>query len=34
VVRWSDAQPSALEVIQGLGRHRTFELSYVYAFGR
>jgi hypothetical protein len=34
VVRWSDAQPSALEAIQGLGKRRTFELSYVYAFGR
>ena len=34
VVRWSDAQPSALEVIRGLGKRRTFELSYVYALGR
>ncbi len=34
VVRRRDGQPSALEVIRGLGKRRSFELSYLYAFGR
>jgi hypothetical protein len=34
VLRWSRADPTALDVIRGVGRRRTIELAYVYAFGR
>jgi hypothetical protein len=34
VLRASWADPTALDVIRGVGRQRTIELSYVYAFGR
>ena len=32
--RWSRADPTALDIIRGVGRRRTIELAYVYAFGR
>ena len=34
VLRWRRSDPTALDAIQGVGRPRTFELSYVYARGR
>lgn len=34
VVRWSRSEPTALDVIRGVGPRRTFEVAYVYAFGR
>ncbi len=34
VLRWSRSDPTALDVIRGIGRRRTIELAYVYAFGR
>ncbi len=34
VLRWSRSDPTALDLIRGIGRRRTIELSYVYAFGR
>jgi len=34
VLRWSRADPTALDAIRGIGQRRTIELSYVYAFGR
>lgn len=34
VLRWSRAEPTPLDLIRGIGRHRTIELSYVHAFGR
>jgi hypothetical protein len=34
VLRWSRSDPTALDLVRGLGPSRTLELSYVYAFGR
>jgi hypothetical protein len=34
VLRWSRADPTPLDLIRGIGRTRTIEASYVYAFGR
>jgi hypothetical protein len=34
VVGWRYAQPTALDLIRGIGARTTFEASYVYAFGR
>ena len=34
VVGWRRAEPTALDLIRGIGRQTTFEASYVYAFGR
>jgi hypothetical protein len=34
VLSWSRADPTALDIIRGIGRRRTIELAYVYAFGR
>jgi hypothetical protein len=34
LLRWSRADPTALDLIRGVGRRRTVELAYVYAFGR
>ncbi|HSD67893.1 MAG TPA: hypothetical protein VLF95_14390, partial [Vicinamibacteria bacterium] len=34
VLSWSRSDPSALDLIRGVGRRRTLELAYVYAFGR
>jgi hypothetical protein len=34
VLLWRRADPTALDVIQGIGQRRTIELQYVYAFGR
>ncbi len=34
VLRWSRADPTPLDLIRGIGRYRTIEMSYVYAFGR
>lgn len=33
-VAWSRAEPTALDVIRGVGKRTTFAVSYVYAFGR
>jgi hypothetical protein len=33
-VSWARIEPSPLDLIRGIGRRRTFTLSYVYAFGR
>ena len=34
VLSWSRADPTALDIVRGVGRRRTIELAYVYAFGR
>jgi len=34
VLRWSRSDPTALDLVRGVGRRRTIELAYVYAFGR
>jgi hypothetical protein len=34
VLSWSRSDPTALDVIRGIGPRRTIELAYVYAFGR
>jgi hypothetical protein len=34
VLRWSRSDPTALDVVRGVGRRRTIELAYVYAIGR
>jgi hypothetical protein len=34
VLRWSRSDPTALDLIRGVGQRRTIELAYVYAFGR
>ena len=34
VVGWQHAQPTALDLIRGIGTRATFEASFVYAFGR
>jgi hypothetical protein len=34
VVSWRRAEPSALDLVRGIGRRTTFEAAYVYAFGR
>jgi len=34
VLSWSRSDPSALDLIRGVGQRRTIELAYVYAFGR
>lgn len=34
VLSWRRSDPTALDVIQGIGQRRTIELAYVYAFGR
>jgi hypothetical protein len=34
VLRWSRSDPTALDLIRGVGRRRTIEIAYVYAFGR
>ena len=34
VLSWSRSDPTALDIIRGIGQRRTIELAYVYAFGR
>ena len=34
VLSWSRSDPTALDLVRGIGRRRTIELLYVYAFGR
>jgi hypothetical protein len=34
VVGWKRAEPTALDLIRGIGKRTSFEASYVYAFGR
>ncbi len=34
VLSWSRSDPTALDIIRGVGQRRTIELAYVYAFGR
>jgi hypothetical protein len=34
VLRYRHADPTPLDLIRGIGKRRTIELSYVHAFGR